>query len=272
MEKLERQQMMIKITAPGMGRALSLHNHSNFSDGVNSLEEICIQGKAAGLKLLGISDHWCEFPYGDLPSPRWGMRLDRLDEYVETLLALKKRFDDDDFSLKLGLEVDYCAENFDAVKKRLQAYPLDYLIGSVHYSDDLFPVDHSYEDWAALSPEARHKMCKTYYRKLALAAESGFFTFIGHLDLPKKFNAIDEKEYLDDAVAVLDILQKNGGALELNTAGWFKPCAAPYPAPEILRAAIQRRIPVVISADAHHADHLTRNFTEAEKLLQELGI
>ena len=30
--------------------------------------------------------------------------------------------------------------------------------------------------------------------------------------------------------------------------------------------------PVVISADAHHADHLTRNFTEAEKLLQVLGI
>ena len=28
----------------------------------------------------------------------------------------------------------------------------------------------------------------------------------------------------------------------------------------------------VISADAHHADHLTRNFAEAEKLLQELGI
>ena len=31
-------------------------------------------------------------------------------------------------------------------------------------------------------------------------------------------------------------------------------------------------LPVVISADAHNADHLTRNFAEAEKLLQELGI
>ena len=263
---------MLKITAPGTGKEYSLHNHSNFSDGVNTPEEICIQGKAAGVKFLGISDHWCEFPYGELPSPRWGMALDRLDEYVETMQQLKRRYEDENFSLLIGLEVDYFAENFDAVKKRLQAYPFDYLIGSVHYSDGLFPVDHSGEDWAALAPDERRQMCKTYYRKVALAAESGFFTFIGHLDLPKKFNSINDKEYFDDAVAVLDILQKNGGALELNTAGWFKPCTAPYPASEILRAVIQRRLPVVISADAHHADHLTRNFAEAEKLLQELGI
>ena len=263
---------MIKITYPGTGKEYSLHNHSNFSDGVDSLEDICIQGKASGVKVLGISDHWCEFPYGNKPAPRWGMALDRLDEYVETLQQLKKRYEDEKFTLLIGLEVDYFAENFDVVKKRLQAYPFDYLIGSVHYSDGLFPVDHSYEDWAALAPEERHQMCKTYYRKLALAAESGFFTFIGHLDLPKKFNAINESDYFDDAVSVLDVLQKHGGALELNTAGWFKPCAAPYPAPEILHAAISRRIPVIISADAHKADRLTTNFSEAEKMLQELGL
>ena len=48
---------------------------------------------------------------------------------------------------------------------------------------------------------------------------------------------IDEKKYFRHALNVLDILQKRGGALEINTAGWFKKCAAPYPSAEIIREA-----------------------------------
>ena len=38
--------------------------------------------------------------------------------------------------------------------KNLMQYPLDYLIGSVHYSD-IFPVDHSIGPWLSLTEEQK---------------------------------------------------------------------------------------------------------------------
>ena len=87
--------------------------------------------------------------------------------------------------------------------------------------------------------------------------------------LPKKFALIDNNKYLEHAVRVLDIVQKNSGAIELNTSGWFKACTEAYPALAILQAACQRNIPVAVNADAHCAEHLQRNFAEGYELLKK---
>lgn len=259
---------MLKIEYPGLGIDYSLHNHSDFSDGANTLEEVCRRGKEIGLKYLGISDHWCEPPVDGTDWAEWCMKHERLDEYVEKVLALQKKYNDENFTFLLGLEVDYFAENFAETCKRLEKYPFDYLIGSVHYAGN-FPIDHDISDWTGLTANEIDNICQIYWEKITQAAETGFFTFIGHLDLPKKFGMIDEEKYFSHALKVLDILQKNGGALEINTAGFFKQCAAQYPSLEILQEACSRKIPLVISADAHCADHLNRRFEEALKLAEK---
>lgn len=262
--------MMDKFTFPGPGTGYSLHNHSNFSDGASTLEEMCRAAKAAGLKVFGMSDHWVVPAYEGTGTESWRMAHDRLDEYVETLHKLQAELNDDSFDLKIGLEVDFFFENMDEIFAHLKKYPLDYLIGSVHCCGT-FPVDHAASDWEVLSKEERDAVCEMYWKKMEGAAARKEFTFLGHLDLPKKFDLIDQPRYLGHAAKVLDILQQNGGALELNTSGWFKPCNAPYPALEILKLANSRKIPVVINADAHHHDHVNRNFGEAAALLKEAG-
>ena len=259
---------MMKIEYPGLGIEYSLHNHSNFSDGANTLEEVCRRGKDIGLKCVGISDHWCEHPSEGTDWADWCMAHERLDEYVEQVLALKKRYDDENFTFKLGLEVDYFAENFSETRKRLEQYPFDYLIGSVHYTG-VFSVDHDIADWVGLSEDESDDICEIYWNKIAQAADTGFYTFIGHLDLPKKFGMIKEEKYLSHALKVLDILQKRGGAIEINTAGLFKNCKAPYPSYTIISEAQKRNIPLVISADAHHIDHLNRSFIEVSEMLKK---
>ena len=258
---------MMKIDYPGLGVEYSLHNHSIFSDGATSLEDVCRCGKELGLKVLGISDHWCEPPVDGTDWAEWCMAHERLDEYVESVLALKKKYEDENFSFKLGLEVDFFYENFAETRCKLEQYPFDYLIGSVHYAG-AFPIDHDIADWSGLTTEEIDNICEIYWHKIKGAAESGFFTFIGHLDLPKKFGMVDENKYLKHAVEVLDILQQNGGAIEINTAGYFKQCAAQYPSNDILHEACLRKIPVVISADAHHSSHLNRKFAEAAELIK----
>ena len=83
---------------------------------------------------------------------------------------------------------------------------------------------------------------------------------------------IDNRKYFQQAEHVLDIVALRGGAIELNTSGWFKQCAEPYPAFELLSSARRRNIPVVISADAHCPEHLQRGFEQAGELLQRAEI
>ena len=262
--------MDMKLCFSGNYENYSLHNHSNWSDGAGDLDVMCRTAKEAGIKVFGMSDHWVEPPGEGFDSESWSMDLSKLDLYVENMQKLKDELEDDNFTLLTGLEVDFFFENIDQVLSRLQQYPLDYLIGSVHYSGK-FPIDYSIDDWIGLSEEEKDGICREYWRKLSGAARRREFLFIGHLDLPKKFGLVDNEKYFGQALEVLDIIRDNGGAIELNTAGFFKECKEPYPSPAILQESYARRIPVIVSADAHHPDHVKRNFHEAGSMLHLAG-
>lgn len=262
---------MLGFTFPGPGFDVSYHNHSNMSDGAAPIEVMCRAAKAAGLREFGMSDHWVIPPEGStIDASSWRMIPERLDEYVEKLLVLKKELDSENFTLRLGLEVDFFFENHENVVKNLEAYPLDYIIGSVHYADT-FPVDHSINDWVGLTADQISAICENYWQKLEGAAASGHYDFIGHLDLPKKFGMVDNAQYFAHGVRVLDAVQKTSGAIELNTAGWFKECNEQYPSSALLKEACARKIPVIVNADAHHQDHVRRNFAEAAEVLKASG-
>ena len=260
----------LKLTYPEVLQGYSCHNHSSWSDGSGELADIARKGKAMGLKVLGISDHWVKPPFPGTDADSWSMDLSRTAEYVKTLQQLKDELNDENFQLLTGLEVDVFPENIDEVIAELQEFELDYLIGSVHYSG-IFAIDYSAETWKPLSAKDIDDYCNIYYDKLEVAASRKEFAFIGHLDLPKKFGLIDNEKYFERAVRVLDILKSSGGAIEVNTAGLYKECAEQYPAMEILRQANLRQIPVIVNADAHCPDHLMRGFDEAYKILQQAG-
>lgn len=261
---------MLHFTYPGPALNACYHNHSNWSDGGAPLEEVCRTAKKIGLKEFGLSDHWVVPPKDGMESEVWSMRLDRIEEYVSTLQKMRKELEDETFSLKIGLEVDFFFENADSVLKDLSAYPIDYLIGSVHYSD-IFPVDHCIDPWLTLSEEEKAEICETYWKKMEGAAARKEFSFLGHLDLPKKFGMINNDDYFRHAVRVLDIAQKSGIGIELNTAGWFKECEEQYPSLALLKEANARKIPVIVNADAHDPAHLQRNFTQAAEILCQAG-
>ena len=261
---------MLKIEWPGPAFPVSFHNHSDMSDGASSPEELCRAGKRSGVREFGVSDHWVIHPQPGSDEEEWRLAPERLGEYVERLLKLKAELDDESFTLRLGLEVDFFFENIDEVLADLRRYPLDYLIGSVHFAG-LFGIDRDSADWLPLSRAEREAVCDTYWEKLEGAAARSEFAFLGHLDLPKKFSFIDNTRCFPRAKEVMKVVARHGGAIELNTSGWFKTCAEAYPAPSLLREAAARRIPAVLSADAHHPDHVTRAFARGREALREAG-
>jgi histidinol-phosphatase (PHP family) len=244
----------------------SYHNHTTWSDGAPTLAAQIQAARAAGLDELGISDHYTLHPSGE--EVEWSMPLDLIGDYVLELRSAAAEVRG--LTLRIGVEADFFPETVDALRERLAPYPWDYVIGSVHYAD-AFPIDENSRNWDALTEAQRNETWRLYWKRVRQLAESGVFDFVGHLDLPKKFGHRPTLDLSADSAAALDAIADAGMAIEINTAGWSLPAREGYPSLDLLREARRREIPLLINADAHFPEFLTRDFERARRLARDAG-
>jgi len=102
-------------------------------------------------------------------------------------------------------------------------------------------------------------------------AESGLFDILAHPDLVKKFSRVPSGDLDRFYDPVIEAIAANGSVIELNTAGWHKPCAEAYPAPRFLELAASAGIGLVISSDAHAPCEIARDFPKARELAKAAG-
>jgi len=244
----------------------SYHNHTTWSDGQSSIVELVEHARGNGVNELGISDHFAVTPNGQ--SPGWSVQAEKLDAYVEDVLRAARNTDD--LSILLGAEVDFFPETLEESISLLRPYPFDFLIGSVHFINE-FVIDLNTDSWNELSRKEINQAWQAYWSHIAEAAKSGYFDFIGHFDLPKKFRFYPDVDLTADALAALDAITAANAALEINTSGWHKPVEEAYPRLFYLEEARRRNIPVLINADSHYPNHVTRDFERARKLASTAG-
>lgn len=244
----------------------SYHVHSRWSDGQGEIADLVMAAAKLGLDELGISDHYTLRP--DRAQMNWSMRLDLLDRYVEAVQAVMGRRGGP--VVRLGLEADYFPETADALADVLASQPFDYVIGSVHFVDG-FPIDECAENWERLTQDERDDVIRGYWVRVRQSAESGLFDIAGHLDLTKRFGFHPSVDVSREISAALDAIAKAGMSVELNTAGLYAPCGEIYPAPSIARGCFERRIPVLITSDAHTPQNIARGYKEASRLLSQIG-
>jgi len=242
------------------------HNHTTWSDGRSSIAEMVARARELGVQELGISDHCCVHPTG--VSPKWSMDPRKLPQYVEEL----KSFADQSLpAVRLGLEVCWFPGHGDAIRSVLAAHPFDYLIGSVHEVNG-FTIDGNAEPWQKMTPSDRAAIFRQYWKNVRSLAESRLFDIVAHIDLPKKFGYDPTTGYEELIEEALDAVEKSKMVVELNTSGWHKPCRNGYPTIEIVKMCAARRIPMLLSADAHEPDHLLRDFPRGAQRLYNGGI
>jgi histidinol-phosphatase (PHP family) len=104
-----------------------------------------------------------------------------------------------------------------------------------------------------------------------MAAETGFFEIIAHVDLPKKFGHRPTRDCTPLYEKFLTAAKKHNCAIELNTAGLRKDCKEIYPSREILQLAFQKGVPITFGSDAHKPEEVGMNFTQAIKLAGAVG-
>jgi histidinol-phosphatase (PHP family) len=216
-----------------------------------------------GLPEIGFSDH--------SPMPEvfddWRMLDGELPRYFEAVEEARAAFPA--LPVRLGLEVDWLEGGEGWLESLAKRAPWDYLIGSIHYLGG-WNFDNPAET-ARFGEYGVEEAWDRYWRLFGRAARSGFFDIMGHPDLVKKFKhrpSGDLRRYYEPAVqACVD----GKVAIEINTAGLFKPVAEMYPAPEFLTLAAGAGVPLTINSDAHAPEEVGRAFPEALALAAACG-
>ena len=228
-------------------------------------EEFVESAVAAGLTEYGISDHAPQIPE---PFDDWRMAVDELPAYFDWIERARKQAAGR-IPIRAGLECDWLAGCESWIADLASRYEWDYLIGSVHYLGDWdFDNPKWLGRWAQSDVEA---VWKHYWETYAQMADSGLFDILGHPDLVKKFAHIPPGDLNRYYEPVVDAIAASGSVIELNTAGWHKPCAEAYPSTGFLELACSAGVPLVISSDSHAPEEIARDFAKAIQIAKAAG-
>ncbi len=200
----------------------SLHNHSNWSDGHSTLEEIAAYVEELGCAYWAITDHSKSSFQAN------GLQPDRLREQIKVIRALNEKLaaDDSDFQLLTGSEVDILSGGrLDFDDGLLEE--LDVVVASVHQG---FTQDEA-------------EMTK----RVIAAVENPFVHMLGHLTGRL---LLEREAYKINQTAVIDACAANGTWIELN--------ANPYRFDmdwRLWHYAKDKGVKCVINCDAHRNEH-----------------
>ena len=191
-----------------------LHNHSTYSDGMNSLKEMAEYCKELGYEYLGICDHSQSAFYAQ------GLKPDRVFEQHAEIDLLNKQFFP--FRVFKGIESDILND------------------GSLDYSDDVLKSF----DFIVASVHSNLKMNEEKATaRLLKAIENPYTTILGH---PTGRLLLSRPGYPIDHKKIIDACAANGVIIELN--------AHPYRLDIDWRwipYCLERGVKISINPDAH---------------------
>jgi histidinol-phosphatase (PHP family) len=187
----------------------------------------------------------------------------------------KLRAANPDVRIRAGLELDNDPETSAAgrawVEKNRER--LDFVLGSVHYldrPDQMFDsVPAGAEQFAGRDIDETYA---DYFRRIREIAATGLVDCLSHLDLIKIHGHRPNLRIEDLVTETLDFIATRGLAIELSTAGWRKPVNELYPSDEIIRLAVEKKIPFTTASDAHSHVQLGENYERLAKKMQDLRI
>jgi DNA polymerase (family 10) len=199
----------------------SLHNHSNWSDGHDTLESI-----AGHMHELGC-DYWAITDHSKSSFQAHGLDPARVREEIKKIAAINRRLEDDeaDFRLLTGTEVDILKDRLDFDDDLLAE--LDVVVASLHAGFSQSEAENT--------------------KRIIRAAENPYVHMLGHLTGRL---LLEREPYKVNQQAVIDACAETGTWIELNAnphrfdLDWR---LWPY--------AKSKGVKCVINCDAHRNEH-----------------
>jgi DNA polymerase (family 10) len=194
-----------------------LHNHSTYSDGKNSLEEMAEYCKKLGYEYLGISDHSKTATYAN------GLQEFRIQKQHEEIDILNEKLAP--FKIFKGIESDILNDgSLDYSNEVLESF--DFVVSSIH------------------SPLSMDE--KTATNRLLNAIANPFTTILGH---PTGRLLLQRKGYPINHQAVIEACAEYGVVIEINAHPWRLDLDWRH-----VRYALDKGVEISINPDAHETN------------------
>ncbi|WP_274366105.1 histidinol-phosphatase HisJ [Paenibacillus thermotolerans] len=245
-------------------------HHVRCGHAEGTLEQYIQQAVQIGLDQIGVSDHMPLLhvdPATYLPG--MAMPMEELPRYFEEAQQLKEKYRGT-IDVRIGLEGDYIEGYEEQIERIVNGYEWDYVIGSVHFLGEWDITDfRQLSGW-----ESRHidEVYELYYEAMTKAAKTGFYTYMGHLDVVKRYAPTQPtKDHTDLIETTLRTIRDNDLAIEINASGLRMTVGETFPNRAILERCKALDIPVTLGSDAHLPERVGQYLDQAEKLLKEVG-
>lgn len=214
-ELAKKKNMPVLVTSEDLKGIL--HNHTTYSDGEHSLEEMAVYCKELGYEYLGICDHSKSAFYAN------GLQPERIEKQQTEIELLNKKLGP--FKIFKGIESDILSDgSLDYPDSILKTF--DFIVASVH---SILRMD---KDKAT--------------QRLITAIENPYTTILGH---PTGRLLLAREGYPIDYEKVIDACAANGVVIELNANPYRLDLDWRY-----LQQAINKNVMISINPDAHRKE------------------
>lgn len=240
------------------------HMHSRVSfDGHDTGLAMAQAAKAAGLKEICFTDH---LDYD--PLEKMGIMAFDTDAY-------NREYDDLEvpgLCIRRGMEFGMTPDNQAQFLRDLQRRPFDFVLGSVHFADDL---DVYYADYwqgkTVFQAERRYLEatldCVRVHDNFDVLAH---LTYIGKARCHTDRRALPYHEHREIIDEILRILASKGKGLEINTSGMDR-CGAYLPSGDMFRRFKELGGQIVtVGSDSHRSDRVGQYTFDACEILKEI--
>ena len=240
---------------------VSMHNHSTFSDGTDTLEDMLEYAYGAGLTHYTISDH----SYNTIDNDWNNMTPELYERYLKEASAMKKRYEGR-MDVFISMEMEYITSLGISTCYADDLLPkLDYVIGGVHdigkdgrfmavdYTRDLF-TDGIRDIFDGNVKSAVECYYETYVEmiKTLKPQQGAHFDLIKKNDLNSELFNRESQWYTDLVFDCIDVISTTDTVMEVNTGGvarYSDKCF--YSDEKIIKRFREKGIAVTIAADAH---------------------
>ena len=242
------------------------HVHTHHSpDSQASIAAMARAACAAGLTGVAFTEHMEWMPEdeatGFLKPPAYFAELDELRTRYNGRLQLLA-------GMEVGDSHRFPAETREIVS----AWPWDYVLGSLH--------------WVGGQPAWEPEMFAAgvavaytrYFDELVALAQEGEYDVLAHFDLVRRDSwtlcqqVLPVEPYAEAIREALRAVAARGKGLEINTSAWSMGLDEPCPGLTILRWYRELGGEVLVfGSDAHHPEHVGKNFDRARDLALAAG-
>jgi len=281
-----------------------MHSHSGqFCPGhaKDQLEEVIQAAIAHGMQTFALTEHMPRNSNDDLypeevtlsPVSTSITKISKIEagDTIEPLFVrheaflieaarLRQKYSDK-INILIGFEGDWIRPSYANLIQGLASDPnVDFFIGSVHHVHQI-PIDYDatfYKTARDAAGGTDERLFEDYFDSQYEMLKALKPKVIGHFDLIRLLSDEPDRDLKEmkgvweKAVRNLKLVVKQGGLMEINSAGLRKGLKEPYPGRALCREFLKMGGKLTLSDDSHGTAHVGTNYLRAIEYLETLGV